>query len=129
MDKLLQAHFLSLYCMVLADGIIEAKELEMLYRIGTENYGLTLEQITEAIKESGTSFVSPQSLEEKIQTLYDMCRIAWADDVIDESETNLLKKYILKMGFQTENADGITSFMLESVKQGKTVSEILSQIQ
>ena len=129
MDKLLQAHFLSLYCMVLADGIIEAKELEMLYRIGTENYGLTLEQITEAIKESGTSFVSPQSLEEKIQTLYDMCRIAWADDVIDESETNLLKKYILKMGFQTENADGIASFMLESVKQGKTVSEILSQIQ
>lgn len=129
MDKLLQAHFLSLYCMVLADGIIEAKELETLYRIGTENYGLTLEQITEAIKESGTSFVSPLSLEDKIQTLYDMCRIAWADGVIDESETNLLKKYIIKMGFQPENADAISSFMLDSVKQDKTVSEILSQIQ
>lgn len=115
--------------MVLADGIIEAKELETLYRIGTENYGLTLEQITEAIKESGTSFVSPQSLEDKIRMLYDMCRIAWADDVIDESETNLLKKYIVKMGFHPENADEITSYMLNSVKQGKSLTEILSQIQ
>ena len=115
--------------MVLADGIIEAKELETLYRIGTENYGLTLEQITEAIKESGTSFISPQSLEDKIQTLYNMSRIAWADGVIDESEINLLKRYIIKMGFQTEHADEIASFMLESVKEGKSVPEILSQIQ
>lgn len=115
--------------MVLADGIIEAKELETLYRIGTENYGLTLEQITQAIKESGTSFVSPQSLEDKIRTLYDMCQIAWADGVIDESEINLLKKYVVKMGFQPENANEITSFMLDRVKQGKNVTEILNEIQ
>lgn len=115
--------------MVLADGIIEAKELETLYRIGRENYGLTLEEITQAIKESGTSFIAPQSLEDKIRTLYDMCKIAWADGEIDESELNLLKKYIVKMGFEPKNTDDITSFMLESVKEGHTVTEILSQIQ
>lgn len=115
--------------MVLADGIIEAKELETLYRIGTESYGLSPEEITQAIKESGTSFISPQTLEGKIHMLYDLCQIAWADGVIDDSEINLLKKYILKMGFIPENADEITSFMLESVQQGRSLSEILSQIQ
>ena len=37
--------FLDLYCMVLADGIVHPKEMETLYRIGLENYGLTEDEI------------------------------------------------------------------------------------
>lgn len=129
MDKLLQSHFLGLYCMVLADGIIEAPELETLYRIGTENYGLSPEEINQAIREAGTSFIEPQSMKDKIQFLHDMCRIALADNVIDDSELALLRKYIIKMGFLPENADEITSFMIESVRSGKSVTEILNLIQ
>lgn len=36
MEELLKSRFLSLYCMVMADGVIEAKELETLYRIGQQ---------------------------------------------------------------------------------------------
>ena len=36
-----QLQFLELYRMVLADGIAHPKEMETLYRIGVENYGLT----------------------------------------------------------------------------------------
>lgn len=115
--------------MVLADGIIEAKELETLYRIGTENYGLTPEEITSAIKEAGTSFIAPQSLDEKVSLLYNMCQIAWADGVIDDSEVKLLHKYIIAMGFKPENAESISDFMFQSVKDGKTISEILNEIQ
>lgn len=115
--------------MVLADGIIEAPELETLYRIGIDNYGLTPEEISQAIRESGTSFIEPQSLKAKIQFLHDMCSIALADGITDDSEIALLKKYIIKMGFHHENADAIATVMFESVKNGKSVNDILSQIQ
>ena len=39
-----QLQFLELYRMVLADGIAHPKEMETLYRIGVENYGLTNHQ-------------------------------------------------------------------------------------
>lgn len=129
MDKLLQSHFLGLYCMVLADGIIEATELETLYRIGTENYGLSPEEINHAIKEAGTSFIEPQSMRDKIRFLHDMCCIVLADNKIDESELVLLRKYVIKMGFLPEHVEEIISFMLENVKNGKSVTEILTQIQ
>lgn len=43
MDERQKSHFLSLYCMILADGIIDAKEMETLYEIASRNYGLTPE--------------------------------------------------------------------------------------
>ncbi len=41
MDPSLKSRFVVLYSMVLADGIVEAAELETLHRIGKECYGLT----------------------------------------------------------------------------------------
>lgn len=52
MDYKLKARFLSLYSMILADGIIDAREMETLYRIGREEYGISQKEIDLAIKES-----------------------------------------------------------------------------
>ena len=70
MDAIMKSQFLSLYCMVLADGIIDARELETLYRIGTEQYGLTQEEITATVRDAGTSFIMPTELSDKIRFLY-----------------------------------------------------------
>jgi len=52
-NKKSKMHFLDLYCMVLADGIVHPKELEALYRIGIEIYGLTEEEISKSEVSSG----------------------------------------------------------------------------
>lgn len=128
MEEKLKSRFLCLYCMVMADGIVEAKELETLYRIGKENYKLSEEEINEAIVSSGTSFVAPTNIEEKISILYEMSEIAWADGNIDDSERNLLQKYAIRMGFKEENSKEIATFMLEQVKAGTSLDAILSEL-
>ena len=114
--------------MVLADGIIDARELEQLYKIGTDQYGLTQEEITKTVRDAGTSFTLPTSLKDKIRFLYNMAQIAYADGEIDESERELLNKYILKMGFAKENLTGISDFIFNSVMAGTPVDEIIKSI-
>lgn len=128
MDEAQKSHFLGLYCMILADGIIDPKEMETLYNIALTTYGLSPEEILQSVKEAGTSFDFPATTEGKVRLLYDMCLIAVADGVVDDSERKMLKDYTLRMGFDETNADGIVDFLLEEAKQKKDVKEVLTQI-
>lgn len=128
MEELLKARFLSLYCMVMADGIVEAKELETLYRIGRENYNLTAEEINKNVVSAGTSFVAPDKMEDRVSILYEMAEIAWADGKIDETEKSLLARYAIRLGFKEENAIGISDYMLQKVKDGISQKEVITEI-
>ena len=113
--------------MILADGVIDARELETLYKIGTEQYGLTQTEITATIRNAGSSFIMPSTIAEKIRFLYNLAQIAYADNEIDKSERELLKRYISKMEFSEENIDSIADFLFESVKNNVSVDEIINQ--
>lgn len=114
--------------MVLADGVIEAKELETLYRIGRESYKLSPEEINSFVVSAGTSFIAPSKMEDRISILYEMAEIAWADEKIDETEKSLIIRYAIRLGFKEENAEGIADFMLEQVKNGVSKETVISQI-
>ena len=111
--------------MILADGVIDAKELEMLYKIGTDSYGLSPTEITQTVRDAGSSFVVPQLLSDKITLLYEMAQIAWADGSIDPEEIHLLRKYTLKMGFEELNVNEIVDLLLFSVKNDVPVKTII----
>ena len=121
----LQSQFLALYCMVVADGVVDVKELETLYRIGSEQYGLTSQDINNAVLKNGSSFIVPENMESKIKFLYNLATIAWADGILEESEKELMRKYIIRLGFLKENADAIADFIFDCVKRGKTIEETL----
>lgn len=114
--------------MVLADGVIDPHELDTLYRIGSENYGLKTQQIAEAVKEAGTSFLLPEKFEDKISLLYEMALICVSDNDVDETELNLLRRYIKKMDFDPENTDGIVDFLISMAKNNIPLQEVLSKI-
>ena len=128
MNEILKSRFLSLYCMVMADGIVEAKELETLYRIGRENYHLTPEEINKNVVSAGTSFVAPDKIEDRIAILYEMAEIAWADGEIDDTEKSLLARYAIRLGFKEENADEIADFMLQNVKDEVSKDQVINLI-
>ncbi len=128
MDQTKNSQFLALYRMVLADGVIDPLELETIYRIGTESYGLTQDEITDSLQNAGTSLQLPQTIEDKVKFLFNLAEVAWADGVIEPSEKELLRKYVIHLGFEEENAHQITEFMLNAVEKGQTVEEILSII-
>jgi len=123
-----KSNFLRLYCMVMADGVVEAKELETLYRIGRKNYNLTPEEINKCVISSGTTFVPPSKSEDCIGILYEMAEIAWADGNIDTTERELLSRYAVRFGYKEENAKDIADFLLSQVKAGVSKLDVVNQI-
>lgn len=84
--------FLGLYQMLLADAEIHPNELEMLYQIGKEKGGISEEEIQHAIF-SPNAVISLENLsdEGRIEYLYNLSRIAWADGKIDDKEKEILE--------------------------------------
>lgn len=128
MDKNMHSMFLSLYCMVLADGVADARELETLYHIGKDYYGITPEELTREVMSGGTSFPEYVTLKDKVTFLYHMVEIAWADGEIQDEERELLKKYTLRQGFAPENVNQIVDYLLEKVHDKVSLDDVLKEI-
>lgn len=121
-------HFLDLYCMVMADGIVHPKELETLYRIGIDIYGLTQDEITQSIFSAGKTMVIPKTLEEKMSLLYEMALVAWADGELEESERKLLKRYALLYGVEENHVDELVEYLLEKAKNNVKEEDIIKEL-
>ena len=120
--------FLDLYCMVMADGIVHPKEMETLYRIGLENYGLTESEINEGVKSAGVSSVIPELPEERIAVLYEMAIIAWADGVLEDSERNMLRRYASMYCVNEESIDELVDFLLEKAYNNTDEIEVIKEL-
>lgn len=120
--------FLDLYCMVMADGIAHPKEMETLYRIGLENYGLTEDEINENVKSAGATSTIPELPEERIATLYEMAIIAWADGELENSERDMLRRYAIKYGVDEQSIDELVDFLLDKAKKNEDKTDVLKQL-
>ena len=120
--------FLDLYCMVMADGIVHPKEMETLYRIGIEHYGLSEEEINEGVKSAGVSSVIPELPEERISVLYEMAVIAWADGELEDSERNMLRRYAPMYGVNEESIDELVDFLLDQAKKNVDEKDVIKQL-
>ena len=123
----LKWHFFNLYCMALSDTVFDPKEAELLYKMGLEN-GLDKRTIDEIVLTSGLNPEYPKTIEEKVSYLYDLTRMAWADEKIVDEEKELLLKNILKLGFKEENKEAILKFFIDSVKNSLPLDEIIKII-
>ena len=128
MNEKMKSEFIELYKMVLADGDVAPEEMEVLYRIGTKEYNVSLEEINVAIRDADTTFFIPETLDGKVRLLYHLAEIAWADGKIEESEKTLLKRYTDLFGFIEENQDALVDYMLEQVKEKVDLQSIINQL-
>lgn len=127
MDDVLKRHFFNLYCLALSDGYLDFKELQTLYDIGVER-GITPEQINQWVLTANIAPKVPETLSEKVECLYDLTRMAWADGKIAQEERGIIKKCVIRYGFLEENATGIVEYFIESVKENKSKTDILNEI-
>jgi hypothetical protein len=127
MDDVVKRHFFNLYCLALSDGYLDFTELQTLYEIGVER-GITPEQINQCVLTANIAPQVPKSLSEKVECLYDLTRMAWADGKIAKEERDIIKKCVIRYGFIPENAEGIVDFFIESVKENKSKTDILNEI-
>ncbi|BBQ08141.1 hypothetical protein JUNP353_2712 [Elizabethkingia anophelis] len=115
--------------MAICDDNFSKLELKMLYRFAEER-GITAKNLDEILLSPvDTKNALPQTLEDKIEYLYDLVLMIWADDHVDDNERSALEKYIKLFGFVEENVSAIANYLLEAVKSGKTKSDILYELQ
>lgn len=123
----LKSHFLRLYQMALADNNFDVLEMKMLYKFASDR-NISKEELDSILLSEYQESTIPETLELKIEYLYDLAVMIWADGVVTEDEIITLKKYCIKFGFLDENIEEISSFLLENAKNKTSKIELLNQL-
>lgn len=124
----LKNHFLHLYQLALSDADVDIKELETLYRLG-EDRGLTRTEMESfLLQPQQDELQPPQTVLEKVDCLYDLSLIAWADGRIDPVEREMLRNYCARFGFREENITEICEFLLDAASQNIPKQQILTTV-
>ena len=124
----LKSHFLRLYQIAFSDDNFDVLETQMLYRFAEER-GIKREELDEILLHPSHTTIIPEEIEKRIEYLYDLAIMIWADDVATEDEINTLKKYCLKFGFLDENVEELSRFLLENAKNKVSKKELFIKIQ
>lgn len=127
MNDAMKWHFFNLYCMALSDNEFDLTERQMLYQIGIK-HGIAPEQINEFVLTANLKPVVPETVNGKVECLYELTQMAWADGQITSEERSLIKKCVIRYGFLEVNADNIVNYFIESVKANKTQEELFNGI-
>ena len=100
-------HFAAIVNLAAADAPINEQEEVQLKRLARK-LGIAEGEYLKVL-ENPTSFpIQPgNSLEERLERLYDLFRIIYSDHAIEEEEEELLKKYAIGLGFSEENSRDI----------------------
>ncbi|MCU7617445.1 hypothetical protein NZ698_09565 [Chryseobacterium sp. PBS4-4] len=124
----LKAHFLRLYQMAICDDDFSPLELKMLYK-SAEERGISSKNLDEILLNPiNSKSLIPETIEEKVEYLYDLTVMIWADGIVTENEYSALKKYVGMFGFLEENVQDIADYFIEGVKNGKTKTDILNDL-
>lgn len=124
----LKSHFLNLYHMAISDSNADVRELEMLYQIG-EARGVTRAEIDTLLLHPNQAGISqPQTVLEKIECLYDLSLIAWADGSVDPQERKALELFCSRFGFKDENISQLCDFVLEEASRNTPKQQLLQMV-
>lgn len=127
MNDTLKSHFLNLYSLALSDTQITPEELTFLYHFGEER-GVPSNSIDEILlNPHNVSFQVPESIDLRIEYLYDFVRMILVDDKILPDEVLSFKKFALRFGFIDENIDSIFNYLIECAKSGKELKVIIEE--
>jgi hypothetical protein len=114
--------------MAICDDDFSALELKMLYKCAEER-GIPSKNLDEILLNPiNLKSLVPQTIEEKVDYLYDLTVMIWADGIVSPNEYIAMQKYVLMFGFVEENAPSIVDYLIEAVKIGKNKSEILYEL-
>jgi len=101
------SHFASIVNLAAIDGEINEREEKLLQRFARK---LDINETEYAkVIENPKSFplTGSNSVERRLERLHDLFKIIFADNEIDEEETELIKRYAIGLGFSSQASEGI----------------------
>ncbi|WP_024769917.1 fructose 1,6-bisphosphatase [Aquimarina macrocephali] len=113
-----QDHFAAIVKIAMSDGVITDEEKTFLDKLATR-LGISENDYKEILKDYSTHPINPPtSYERRLERLYDLSRMVYADHVKGEGQVVLLEKLSIGLGFNPENAKYIVDKALNLVDQG-----------
>lgn len=123
----LKSHFLRLYQIAFSDDNFDVLEMQMLYKFAEER-GISKEQLNDVLLNPSHDSSIPTSLEKRVEYLYDLAVMIWADKEVTEDEYRTLKKYCKKFEFLDENITELADYLLDAAKKNSSKEEIINAI-
>ncbi len=110
-------HFASIVRMALNDDIISKGEQKFLDRLA-DILNISEDDYKKILKDySSQPINAPNSYDQRLDRLYDLARMVWADKIRQKNQVKLLRRFCVGLGFHAVNAKYITKKALELVKQ------------
>ncbi|AZQ59392.1 TerB family tellurite resistance protein [Maribacter sp. MJ134] len=101
------AHFAAMATLAASDGIISEEEQSLLDKFARK-LQISDSEYKEVMKPSNKYPIEPPvDSEKRLERLYDLFRIIFADHMIDDEEMILLKRYAIGLGFSEEAANKV----------------------
>ncbi len=123
-----QDHFAAIVRVAMSDGVITDEEKAFLDRlarkldISDDNYKIIL-------KDYMTHPVSPPgNYTDRLERLYDLSRMVYADDYLGERQTVILERLAVGLGFSSENVYYVVDKALKLVDSGVDADRFVEEI-
>jgi len=110
------------------DGKIDEKEWKIIEKVA-DNFGFLDEDALKYLKKNYRkySLEPPFSLDDRIEQLYNLWQLAYADGKLDDNELRLLHRIIVGLGFPLNKTEEVFQAAAEALKKG-TSKEKFNQI-
>lgn len=123
----IRSHFLRLYQIAVTDGDFSPLEWKQLYHFAEER-NISREDLEKILLTTTGEISIPDTLNERIEYLYDLALMSLADGRIDLEEMVTLKKFARKFEFEDSNIDDMIDFLIACAKEGRPITSILNEI-
>tara|TARA_A100001015_G_scaffold234466_1_gene265994 strand:+ start:78 stop:497 length:420 start_codon:yes stop_codon:yes gene_type:complete len=119
-------HFASIVRIALSDGVISKEEEAFIDRTAI-NLEIE-EQEVETIKANLDNYpINPPSTEQRrLERLYDLARMVFADQIADEAEKKIMNRLIIGLGFPHEEVEDIINQSFEQIQKGSDEDEFVA---
>ena len=112
-----QDHFASIVRVALSDHFISKEEKAFLDRLA-QKLDISKESYGNILKDYKSHPINPPiTLEKRIERLYDLARMVYADHIKDTHEVSMLSKMAIGLGFQTETVPSVVERALKLVSK------------
>jgi len=123
----LKNYFLRLFQIACTDENFDMLELKQLYQFAIQR-GIDSQQLQKILIDTVFGLTIPETLDERIEYLYDLAVMICAEQKGSEDEYLLLRKLAKSFEFNEGNSAQICDFLLESARNGLTVEEVITDL-
>lgn len=119
--------FLHLIQVSRTDKNISKQEYELLHKEGRK-FGLTDPEIERLIaSERDHHYHQPYSLQDKFEHLYQVAQMILADEVVDEREKKMIRKFAIEAGFNDKTIEKLIDLLLRGIKNNESEEDLLKE--